>query len=214
MNIINDKVTAYIDALYQPMDSRLALLRQQAEEDNVPIILRDTETFLMNLLRIRKPVKILEIGTAVGYSAACMAKTCPFSRIITIEADPQIGMTARKNIEMLGLQDRVQVILGPGQEVLDQLNGPFDFVFIDASKSNYRTFWDKTLPICSSEAVIVCDNVLLKGMIVSEEYDPRKKHKTHIRKLRDFLTHITQTDCADTSLLPIGDGVSFSVLKG
>ena len=107
MNIINDKVTAYIDALYQPMDSRLALLRQQAEEDNVPIILRDTETFLMNLLRIRKPVKILEIGTAVGYSAACMAKTCPFSRIITIEADPQIGMTARKNIEMLGLQDRV-----------------------------------------------------------------------------------------------------------
>lgn len=214
MNIINDKVTAYINGLYQPPDSRLALLRQKAEEANVPIILRDTETFLLNLLRIRKPVRILEIGTAVGYSAACMAQTCPSSRIFTIEADPKIGMTARKNIETLGLQDRVQVVIGPGQDVLDQFTGPFDFVFIDASKSNYRTFWDKTLPICAPEAVIICDNVLLKGMTVSEDYDPRKKHKTHIRKLRDFLTHITHTDCADTSILPIGDGVSFSVLKG
>ncbi|MCQ4635899.1 O-methyltransferase [Anaerovorax odorimutans] len=214
MNITNDKVTAYIDGLYHPLNEQLAALREEAEKAGVPIILRDTETFLLNLLRIRKPLTILEIGTAIGYSAACMAVTCPSSRIITIEADAQACMEARENLEKMGLSDRVEVLYGPGQVVLDQLLGPFDFVFIDASKSHYRTFWDKAVPLCCSDAMIICDNVLMKGMTVSEEYDPRQKHKTHIRNLREFLTYITQTNCADTSVLPIGDGVSFSVLRG
>lgn len=214
MNIINEKVTTYINGLYHPLNEELAALRQKAEEDHVPIILRDTETFLLNLIRIRQPKAILEIGTAVGYSSSCMALACPDCTITTIEADEKAAQTAEENIRNLGLADRIRVEFGPGQEVLDQLEGTFDLVFIDAAKSHYKTFWDKALPLCSPNAVIVCDNILMKAMTASDEYDPKRKYKTSIRKMREFLTYITNTHCADTSVMPVGDGVSLSVLKG
>lgn len=214
MNIINDKVTGYINGLYEPVNDRLARLRGEAEEARVPIILRDTETFLLNLIRMKQPASILEIGTAVGYSAACMASVCPESVITSIEADETMAKVARDNICGLGLSERIQVLLGPGQEILDQLCGPYDFVFIDAAKSHYRTFWDKALPLCGLGAVIVCDNVLMKAMTVSDEYDPKRKFKTSIRNMREFLTYITNAEYADTSILSVGDGVSFSILKG
>ncbi len=214
MNIINDKVTAYINGLYHPADAQLEQLRKEAEVQRVPIILRDTETFLMNLIRIKKPASILEIGTAVGYSAACMARSFPDCRITTVEADENMYETAKKNIAALGLTEKISLIQGKGQEVLKELTGPFDLVFIDAAKSHYRTFWDLALPLCSPRAVLVCDNVLMKAMTVSDEYDPNRKYKTSIRKMREFLLHITQTPAADTSVLPVGDGISLSVLKG
>lgn len=214
MNIINDKVTAYINELYRPVNQPLARLRREAEEARVPIILRDTETFLLDLVRMKRPSSILEVGTAVGYSAACMATVFSGCTVTTIEADEETAAVARDNIRRLGLSDRIEVLLGPGQEVLERLSGSYDFVFIDAAKSHYRTFWDKALPLCSPGAVIVCDNVLMKAMTVSDEYDPKHKFKTSIRNMREFLTYITNTEYADTSVLPVGDGVSFSILKG
>lgn len=214
MNIINEKVTAYIEGLYQPVSPALGKLREQAEAEHVPIILRDTEGFLLNLVRIKRPTAILEIGTAVGYSAACMASVFEGCQITTIEADQHMAETAEKNLERLGLSSRVQILRGQGQEALDHLDKSFDFVFIDAAKSHYRIFWDKALPLCGSKAVIVCDNVLMKAMTVSDEYDPKKKYKTSIRNMREFLAYIADTADAHTSILPIGDGVSLSVLKG
>ena len=114
----------------------------------------------------------------------------------------------------MSLSDRIKVVSGPGQEVLDEITGTYDFVFIDAAKSHYRTFWDKALPLCRKGTVIVCDNVLMKAMTVSDEYDPKRKFKTSIRNMREFLAYITNTDMADTSILPVGDGVSLSILKG
>lgn len=214
MNITNEKVTAYINETYQPVTVPLEKLRQEAEEAHVPIILRDTETFLLNLMRIKQPRSVLEIGTAVGYSASCMAAVCPQCRVTSIEADEETAQTAKDNIEKLGFSERIRVMTGPGQEVLDQLSGPYDLVFIDAAKSHYRTFWDKALPLCSAGAVIICDNVLMKAMTVSDEYDPKRKYKTSIRKMREFLLYISASEQADTSILPVGDGISFSVLKG
>lgn len=214
MNIINDKVTAYINELYKPLNAELGAFRTQAEKDHVPIILRDTETFLLNQIRIKRPTRILEVGTAAGYSASCMASVFDSCQITTIEADETVFLTAKDNIERLGLAQRIEVLCGQGQDVLDTVTGPFDLVFIDAAKSHYRTFWDKALPLCRPGAVIICDNVLMKAMTVSDEYDPKKKYKTSIRKMRDFLAYITTAKSADTSVLPIGDGVSFSILKG
>lgn len=214
MNIINPKVTAYIDGLYQPLSPALAELRASAEAVRVPVILRDAETFLINILKLRRPKSILEIGTAVGYSAACMATVCPDCRITSIEANPEVCQTAEKNLQRLGVDQQVQVLCGKAEEILDQLEGPFDFVFIDAGKSHYRIFWDKTLPLCKNGAVIICDNVLMRATTASDEYDPKRKFRTSIRNMREFLTYITQTEYADTSVLPIGDGVSFSILKG
>lgn len=214
MNIINETITAYIDGLYHPVSAALAELRETAETEHVPIILRDTEGFLLNLVRMKRPAAVLEIGTAVGYSAACMAQAFEGCHVTTIEADPEMAAAAQRNIKGLGLSSRIQVLTGQGQDVLEQLEGSFDFVFIDAAKSHYRKFWDKSLPLCRPDAVIVCDNVLMKAMTASDEYDPKKKYKTSIRNMREFLAYITSTENADTAVLPIGDGVSISVLKG
>lgn len=214
MNIINNKVTAYIDELYRPVNPQLAALRSKAEADNIPVILQDTEGLLLNLIRLKQPSSILEIGTAVGYSAACMASAFSECRITTIEADEKMAGIARENIKRLGLTEQITLLQGKGQDVLDSLKCSFDFVFIDAAKSHYRTFWDKTLTLCSPGAVIICDNVLMQAMTVSYEYDPRKKHRTSIRKMREFLSYLADEAQADTCILPVGDGISLSILKG
>ena len=116
MNIINDKVTDYINGLYRPLNGELEAIREAAEREHVPIILRDTETLLLSLIRLKRPSRILEIGTAVGYSAACMALACENCRVVTIESDSGMGRRARSNIRRLGLDERIQVLQGKAQE--------------------------------------------------------------------------------------------------
>lgn len=219
MNIINDKVTDYINGLYRPLDEELGALREAAEREIIPIITRDTETLLLTLLRLKKPSRILEIGTAIGYSAACMARACDGCRIVTIEADPGMERRARETVSRLGLERRIRVVWGQAQEVLDEFRAggsaaDFDVVFIDAAKSHYRFFWDRTLSLCGPGAMIICDNVLMRGTTVSDEYDPKNKFRTSIRSMREFLAFLAENREAETSILPVGDGVSISILKG
>lgn len=214
MDISNPRVTTYIDGLYKPLTGQLGELRRQSEDRLIPIILRDTETFMMNLLRMKRPAAILEIGTAVGYSACCMAHVLPDCRITTIEVSEKTAEEARDNIKRLGYEDRIQVMCGPAQEVLENLEPAYDFVFIDAAKSHYRTFWDKAVAVCSPNAVIICDNIFMKGKTVMDRMEVIRRYRTSHGKMRSFIEFITGTEDADTSLLPIGDGVAFSVLKG
>lgn len=215
MNITNDLITGYINGLYRSPSPALGKLRAFGEENHVPIILKDTEGMLVNLLRMKKTRNLLEIGTAIGYSACCFAECCD-CRVTTIEADEQAFRTASANIAELGFSDRVTPLCGDARQVLQELQQTdrrFDAVFIDAAKSHYREFWELALPLCEKEAVILCDNVLMKGMTASDQYDEKKKFKTSIRKMREFLQYITEIDYADTCILPVGDGVSFSLLK-
>ena len=226
MNITNEIITSYINTLYSGGSEKLEELRRFAEEHRVPIILKDTESLLTGLFKIKKPARILEIGAAVGYSACCFADCCGCS-VTTIEADEGMYEIAKSNIKNLGFEDKVEVLLGDAREVLKELNDKnirhdgntwenkllFDVVFIDAAKSHYKAFWDLALPLCSEDAMIVCDNVLMKGMTASDEYDPHKKYKTSIRKMREFIRYINNLDYADTCVLPVGDGVSVSVLE-
>lgn len=214
MDIANPRVTAYIDGMYKPLTKELGELREQSEAQLIPIILKDTENFLMNLLRMKRPARILEIGTAVGYSASCMAEVLPDCHITTIEISEETAKKARANIERLGYGKQIEVLCGEAQTVLDGLEAPYDFVFIDAAKSHYRIFWDKSKAVCSDGAVIVCDNIFMKGKTVMDRMEIIRRYRTSHGKMRSFLEFITETDEADTSLLPIGDGVSFSVLKG
>lgn len=214
MNIINDKVDEYIRGLNKPMNGSLAEMRQFAAEHRVPIILPDTEALILNIIRMKKPARILEVGTAIGYSAACFAFADPQCRITTIESNEDALHIAEKNIRKLGLSDRITIRFGEGQTVIPQLEETFDLVFIDAAKSHYREFWDESIKLCSKNAVIICDNVLMKGMTASDEFDTRKKYKTSIRRMREFLTYITEQKIADTAVLPVGDGVSVSIMKG
>lgn len=218
MNITNDIITAYINNLYHSENPKLMALREFAEEKHVPIILKDTEGLLISLLKIKKPQHILEIGAAIGYSACCFADGCG-CKVTTIEADEEAFEAAKTNISELGFADKVEVRSGDARDVLLQIAKEqgedkelFDVVFIDAAKSHYKKFWDLALPLCKQDALIICDNVLMKGMTASDEYDPRKKYKTSIRKMREFISYITHLEYANTYVLPVGDGVSLSVI--
>lgn len=214
MIITNERVADYLETLYEPLTEELAQLRKESEEKLIPIILKDAETFLCNLLRMKRPARILEIGTAVGYSACCMAEVLPDCHITTIESSEKTTEIARDNISRLGYSDRIDVLCGPGQDVLDSLEGPYDFVFIDAAKSHYMTFWEKSVRICNKDAVIISDNILMKGKTVLDRMEVIRRYRTSHGKMRSYLEYIANTDEADTSFLPIGDGIAFSVLKG
>lgn len=229
MDITSKIVTSFLDSLYTCENDKLKELRHFAEEKNVPIIMKNTEKLLLNLLKIKNPQHILEIGTAIGYSACAFADACG-CRVTTIEANEEAYNIALSNIKNLGFEDRIEVLHGDARDVLLSLTNRavrgcgscepadaedfdgFDVVFIDAAKSHYRAFWDLAIPLCCDDALIICDNILMKGMTVSDECDPRKKYKTSIRKMREFVNYINSLSYAETSILPVGDGVSISII--
>ena len=216
MNIINEKVVEYLDTTYKSPSKELELLRKEAEANRVPIILRDSEAFLLTLLKTIDAKNILEIGTAVGYSSSCFV-CASGADVVTIEADEETYNIACDNIKKLKYDDKITPLLGDARQVLENMQDDnkdkFDFVFIDAAKSHYKAFWDLAIPMCKSDAVIICDNVLMKAMTASDEFDKNRKYKTSIRKMREFLEYINNLDYADTCILPIGDGISMSKLK-
>lgn len=227
MNITNDIITAYIESFYKSGNPQLMELRQFAEEKHIPIILKDTESLLLNVLRIKRPERILEIGSAVGYSACCFADGCG-CHVTTIESDEETYEAAKVNVSELGFSDKVEVLYGDAREILPAMAkklkgegggtdedidaGLYDVVFIDAAKSHYREFWDMSLPLCRQSALIICDNVLMKGMTASDIYDTGRRYKTSIKRMREFIKYITHLEYADTCVLPVGDGVSVSVI--
>ena len=193
MNIVNPVISRYTDGFYRPLNDELGKLRAQG----------------------RKPEKVLEIGCAIGYSASFFASACDCS-VTTVEADEGMFNTAKANIAGLGLSDRIRVIHGDGIKVLEELSpdedGLYDMVFIDAAKSHYRSFWDRALPLCSDGALIICDNILMKGMTASDEFDTRGRYKTSMRRMREFLEYIGSIPYGETYVLPVGDGISLSII--
>lgn len=218
MNITNDLITEYLNSYYRPASDELAELRAAGEADRVPIILRETEMYLNTLLALVRPVKILEIGTAIGYSALYYSEKCPNAEIYTIEKDEIMLRAARHNIEAFGRQQQVHSLFGDGQEQIEKLRDQnirdFDFVFIDAAKSHYKRFLDGALSVCRPGAVIVSDNILQKGMTASDIYDVHQKHKTNIRRMREYVDYISFDLTLETSLLSVGDGIAVTIYRG
>ena len=212
--IINEKVTEYLDGLYRFPDDAVAALRAEAEAEGVPVILRDTERFLMTLIRMLRPARILEIGTAIGYSAICFAKAAGASAsVVTLEKEEVMAARAEENIRRLGYGQQIQVVQGDALERLPEMEGIFDLVFIDAAKSHYRRYWELVLPHCRSGSVIGCDNVLLRGSVTDEGYDSSpRRHHTSIKRMRSFLESITADPSVETSVMTVGDGLSVSYL--
>ena len=224
MNIVNDKVTDYIYGLYRPLSDELAALREEGERRHVPIILRDSERLLLTLIEMNRPERILEIGTAIGYSAAVFATAlnknassdCDpgVSRgVVTIEIDPLYAADARTN---LAGYDNVTLIEGDAAQVMKDMASDvekFDLIFIDAAKSHYMEFWKAALGVVKKGGVIVCDNILMQAKTVDSSYDERGRFETNIKYMREFIEHISDCEEATTSILPVGDGMSISVIK-
>lgn len=221
MNIINPLVSTYLEGLFMPINEPLADLRKYAEERHIPIITRDVERLMAVLLEGMKPRFVLEIGTAIGYSAAFMATTWTGCKIDTIEIDRHVFETAVKNLTDMGLTDRVTVLQGDATDIMDNMMveqkkqdfSGYDLIFIDASKSKYTGFFNQSLELIKPGGLILCDNVLMRGTVANDCYDPEGKHKTSVRNIRTFLDYISTLETVETAILPIGDGISMSIKK-
>lgn len=205
-DINRDYIEEYIRELL-PLDEDLKEMEEYAEDNHVPIIQREVAQFIRVLLKMKKPKNILEIGTAIGYSAIVMAGTSVSSNITSIERRLDMIEIAHVNIEKRNLSDRINIIHGEAEEVLAGLDEKYDFIFLDASKGHYREFFDSSIKLLKAGGIILCDNVLFRGMVASDELVTRRKI-TIVKRLREFLSYINNIDGITSSVIPIGDGVA------
>jgi predicted O-methyltransferase YrrM len=185
-----------------------------ATEHNIPIINKVSSELLIDAVQKKAPKSILEIGTAVGYSALLMVNHMPADgKILTIEQDANRIDTAYDFITRAGRIEQIQLLDGDASEVLLQVEGTFDLVFIDAAKGQYLDYLQKIMDKLSDGAVIVADNVLFRGMVMSDE-PPLKRYKTIVKRLREYLDFVSQDPRFSTTIHPEGDGVAISYYRG
>lgn len=187
-------------------------IKQKALEEHIPIIMDDTLEVVDKILTEIKPTRILEIGTAVGYSAICFSKYLqPDGRIDTIERDSERIAEARINIEKVGATDRINIYEGDAVEILPTLNEKYDVVFIDAAKGKYPFFLKEALRMIKPNGVILADNILYKGYVMSD-YN-KHKQRTAVRNLREYVKEVTENPNIETEILDVGDGLAISRIK-
>ena len=207
----------FVDRQHKALDDDLSERRRSNEEEGVPLILSETEGILGLLLELTKPARILEIGTAHGYSALFFAKKLPDAHITTIERNPVMVQAAKSEFSSRKEGERIDFRVGDAAEILDDLvdeladadeSEKFDFVFIDAAKSHYREFLEAAEKICTEKALIACDNILLKGWIVQAEGSAAKRHRTNIKYMKKFLEYLRSREDVEVSILTGGDGLA------
>ncbi len=212
-NIVHDYIEEYLKNTHQKNDAFFETLREKAEREHIYILKSDVERFLRTLLPMIAPTEILEVGTAIGYSAMMMLESAgPQSFVTTIERDETVLLKAKENVAARGLKDRVRFIFGDASEVLGQLSGTYDFVFLDAAKGQYSAHFEECLKRVRPGGVIVTDDVLYMGMTASDKL-ATKKHSTITRRLREFLDFLCTDERFETVILPIGDGVAITYIK-
>lgn len=208
-----DYIKNYINNTHKKEEPFFSELREYAEKNHIYIVKPQVERLLSVLLSVQKPKRILEVGTAIGYSSMLMLKYAgDDSRVTTIERDEEVLLMAKENIKNRGVEDRIRCIFGDATEVLESLSGEYDFIFIDAAKGQYRDHFEKSLKLIKKGGVIVTDDVLYFGMTASDEFLV-KKHDTITRKLREYLDFLCSDDRFETNILPIGDGVAITYVK-
>ncbi len=184
-------------------------IKQKALEDHIPIIMDDTLGVVDKILTDIKPKKILEIGTAVGYSAICFSEYLAENGVIdTIEREEERVIEARKNIKNAGVEDKINIYLGDAVEVLPTFNDKYNVIFIDAAKGKYPFFLEQAIRLLSNNGVIIADNILYKGYVMSD-YN-KHKQRTAVRNLRQYLKDVQENPNFETEILEVGDGLAIS----
>lgn len=203
LEVLND-ANRYICEKIKKNDLLLTELEEYAEKNNVPIVTKEVAEFLKFIARKNKSASILEVGSAIGYSGIILGRIAKENNgtLTTIEIDEETFKIAKGNFEKAGLVN-VRLIHGDALEVLPQLREEYDFIFIDAAKGQYKSFFEESFRMLKNGGIIVIDNILFRGYVYAKEYP--KKYSTLVRKLNEFITYLF--DNYQFTLLPFGDGI-------
>lgn len=213
--IVNKSVVDYINSLEDELPKYLKELEEDAMKENVPIIKKETQTLLRFLIKLHKPKKILEIGTAIGFSAIYMSEYMPEdASITTIEKVEMRLKKARINLQTSPRADKISILEGDALIILKELvkekNKSYDFIFLDAAKGQYLNFLPSILKLLSPKGILITDNVLQDGTISGSRYAIRRRDRTiHIR-MREYLYELKHTEGLETIIIPLGDGVALT----
>ena len=212
--IVDERMVTYINSLDEGHTPFLEELERQAKRDGVPIIRREMQSFLKVLMAAFRPERILEVGTAVGFSALLMSEYNPVPcQIVTIENYEKRIPVARENFQRAGREEQIRLIAGDAADILKTLDGPFDFIFMDAAKGQYLHFLPEILRLLRSGGVLVSDNVLQEGDIIESKYAVERRNRTIYKRMREYLYELKHNEILVTSLIPLGDGVALSTKR-
>ena len=212
--IVDERMVTYIHSLETPESPLIEQIEQEALNTYVPIIRKETQSFLKVLLMMKKPVRVLEVGTAIGFSALLMCEYLPENgHITTIEKYEKRIPIARENFKRAGKEDRITLIEGDALEVMRSLEGPFDFIFMDAAKGQYIHYMPEAIRLLSKDGVLMSYNVLQDGYIIESRFAVERRNRTIHSRMREYLYELKHNDQLQTSIIPLGDGVALSVKK-
>lgn len=212
--IVDERMVTYIHSLESSESEIIETIEQEALDTFVPIIRKETQSFLKVLLMMNRPKRILEVGTAVGFSAILMSEYMPEDgHITTIENYEKRIPIATDNFKRAGKEDKITLIQGDALEVMKELEGPYDFIFMDAAKGQYIHYMPEALRLLSKGGVLMSDNVLQDGDIIESRFAVERRNRTIHSRMREYLYELKHHEQLQTSILPLGDGVALSIKK-
>ena len=210
--IVDERMVTYIRSLEVPESAVIEAIEQEALRDRVPIIRKEMQSFLKVLLMIKRPMRILEVGAAVGFSSILMSEYMPEGgHITTIENYDKRIPKARANFKRAGKEEQIDLIEGDALEVMHGLEGPYDLIFVDAAKGQYIHYLPEVMRLLGTDGVLVSDNVLQEGDIIESRFAVERRNRTIHSRMREYLYELKHHDQLQTSIIPLGDGVALSV---
>lgn len=210
--IVNERTVAFINSLDTGNTPLLNEIEKEARKANVPIIRTEMQSFIKLMLAMKKPMSILEIGCAIGFSALLMSEYAPKGcKITTIEKYEKRIPAAKENFKRAGKEDCITLLEGDALELLPKMEGVYDFVFMDAAKGQYINFLPEVLRLMPEGGVLISDNVLQDGDIIQSRYAVTRRNRTIHTRMRDYLYELKHHPQLTTAVLPIGDGITVSV---
>ena len=212
--IVDERLVTYINSLDTGNTEILDEIEREALETYVPIVRKEMQSFLKVLLMIKRPMRILEVGAAVGFSSILMSEYMPEDgHITTIENYDKRIPIARANFKRAGKEEQIDLIEGDALEVMHGLEGPYDLIFVDAAKGQYIHYLPEVMRLLGTDGVLVSDNVLQEGDIIESRFAVERRNRTIHSRMREYLYELKHHDQLQTSIIPLGDGVALSVKR-
>lgn len=209
--IVDERMVTFMHSLETENSAILEAIEQEALDTYVPIIRKEMQSFLKVLLAVKKPKRILEVGTAIGFSAILMSEYAPEDcHITTIEKYEKRIPIAKENFKRAKKEEKITLLEGDAMEILRGLNGTYDFIFMDAAKGQYIYYMPEVIRLLEKDGILISDNVLQDGDIIESRFAVERRNRTIHSRMREYLYELKHHKLLETSIIPLGDGVAFS----